>query len=73
GDKNIIVGRIINTLLVEYFNNKEVGLDINLSSEIRHGFFGNLICSSPQSKHLITELDENGNYKSNDYCLKYYH
>jgi hypothetical protein len=33
GDKNIIVGRIINTLLVEYFNNKEVGLDINLSSE----------------------------------------
>ncbi|VTP65610.1 Uncharacterised protein [Leclercia adecarboxylata] len=72
GDKNIIVGRIINTLLVEYFNNKEVGLDINLSSEIRHGFFGNLICSSPQSKHLITELDENGNYKSNDYWLEYY-
>ncbi|WP_285131012.1 hypothetical protein [Leclercia adecarboxylata] len=72
GDKNIIVGRIINTLLVEYFNNKEVGLDINLSSEIRHGFFGNLICSSPQSKHLITELDENGNYKSNVYWLEYY-
>lgn len=72
GDKNIIVGRIINTLLVEYFNNKEVGLDINLSSEIRHGFFSNLICSSPQSKHLITELDENGNYKSNIYWLEYY-
>lgn len=72
GDKNIIVGRIINTLLVEYFNNKEVGLDINLSSEIRHGFFSNLICSSPQSKHLITELDESGNYKSNSYWLEYY-
>ncbi|KMK83033.1 histidine kinase [Pectobacterium brasiliense] len=72
GDKNIIVGRIINTLLVEYFNNKEVGLDINLSSEIRHGFFGNLICSSPQSKRLITELDENGKYKSNVYWIEYY-
>jgi hypothetical protein len=33
---------------------------------------GNLICSSPQSKHLITELDENGNYKSNVYWLEYY-
>ncbi|MGM5531577.1 hypothetical protein ACP3UV_17175 [Mixta calida] len=73
GDRNTIVVRLINILLVEYFNNKEVGLDINLSSEIRHGFFGNLICSSPQSKHLITELDENGNYKSNAYWLKYYH
>ncbi|WP_073970220.1 hypothetical protein [Serratia ficaria] len=73
GDKNTIIVRIINTLLVDYFNNKEVGLDINLSSEIRHGFFGNLICSSPQSKHLITELDESGNYKSNAYWLKYYH
>lgn len=73
GDKNTIIIRIINTLLVDYFNNKEVGLDINLSSEIRHGFFGNLICSSPQSKHLITELDEGGNYKSNAYWLKYYH
>lgn len=73
GDKNTIIVRIINTLLVDYFNNKEVGLDINLSSEIRHGFFGNLICSSPQSKHLITELDESGNYKSNAYWLNYYH
>ncbi|MBH2706291.1 hypothetical protein V1234_07990 [Serratia marcescens] len=72
GDKNIIVGRIINTLLVEYFNNKEIGLDINLSSEIRHGFFSNLICSSPQSKHLITELDDSGNYKSNTYWFEYY-
>lgn len=72
GDKNIIVGRIINILLLEFINNKEVGLDINLSTEIRHGFFNNLICSSPQSRHLITELDENGNYKANIYWKNYY-
>ncbi|EUC90806.1 TPA: hypothetical protein ACXE54_000510 [Klebsiella michiganensis] len=72
GNKEIIILRLINTLLIEYFNNKEVGLDINLGTEIRHGFFGNLICSSPQNRRLITELDEVGNYKSNEYWLSYY-
>lgn len=62
----------MNILLVEYFNNKEVGLDKNLSSEIRHGFFGNLICSGPQNRHLLTELDGSGKYKSNQYWLEYY-
>lgn len=61
----------MNILLVEYFNNKEVGLDKNLSSEIRHGF-GNLICSGPQNRHLLTELDGSGKYKSNQYWLEYY-
>lgn len=72
GDKNVVIGRMINMLLVEFLNNKEFGLDINLSSEIRHGFFGNLICSSPQNRFLITELDDHGQYKSNNYWLNYY-
>ncbi|WP_255434346.1 hypothetical protein [Pantoea sp. WMus005] len=72
GDKNILVTRFFNTLLLEFINNIEVGLDINLSSEIRHGFFGNLICSGPQNRNLLTELDEHGNYKSNEYWMSYY-
>lgn len=72
GSKNEILTRMMNILLVEYFNNKEVGLDKNLSSEIRHGFFGNLICSGPQNRHLLTELDGSGKYKSNQYWLEYY-
>lgn len=72
GSKNEILTRMMNILLVEYFNNKEVGLDKNLSSEIRHGFFGNLICSGPQNRHLLTELDEGGKYKSNQHWLDYY-
>lgn len=34
--------------------------------------FGNLICSGPQNRHLLTELDGSGKYKSNQYWLEYY-
>jgi hypothetical protein len=72
GSKNETLTRIIKVLLVEYMDNKELGLDKNLSSEIRHGFFSNLMCSNLQKRRLITELDESGSYKSNDYWIEYY-
>ncbi len=72
GNKNDLVTRLISLLLVEFMNNKEVGLDKNLSSEIRHGFFSNLMCSKLQNRNLITELNEKGNYSSNEYWLDYY-
>lgn len=72
GNKNDLVTRVISLLLVEFMNNKEVGLDKNLSSEIRHGFFSNLMCSKLQHRNLITELNEKGSHKSNNYWLDYY-
>lgn len=72
GDKNVLITRFLNTLLLEFINNIEVGLDINLSSQIRHGFFGNLICSGPQNRNILTELDEQGKYKPNEYWMTYY-
>ncbi|WP_259510472.1 hypothetical protein [Shewanella baltica] len=72
GSRNEIITRLINLLLVEYMNNQEVGLDANLSSEIRHGFFSNLMCSKLQHRHLITEINEDGDYKSNSYWMDYY-
>ncbi|PMP45045.1 hypothetical protein BCS86_00810 [Vibrio splendidus] len=72
GNKNETLTRLFKMLLVEYMDNKEIGLDKNLSSEIRHGFFSNLMCSNLQKRQLITELDESGNYKSNDYWKNYY-
>ncbi|MFM1702551.1 hypothetical protein ACJ5ZS_16220 [Aeromonas salmonicida] len=72
GDKNEIMLRLIKILLVDFMNNKEVGLDKNLSSEIRHGFFGNLMCSKLQNRNLLTELNEDGRYSSNEYWMDYY-
>ncbi|HIF9156399.1 TPA: hypothetical protein ACX6PJ_001013 [Photobacterium damselae] len=72
GTKNEALTRLFKVLLIEYMDNKEIGLDKNLSSEIRHGFFSNLMCSNLQKRQLITELDENGSYKSNEYWREYY-
>nr|PMI84931.1 hypothetical protein BCU36_05145 [Vibrio lentus] len=72
GSKNESVTRLINLLLIEFMNNPEVGLDKNLSSEIRHGFFGNLLCSKLQNRKLLTELGDDGKYRSNSYWLEYY-
>lgn len=72
GTKNEALTRLFKMLLIEYMDNKEIGLDKNLSSEIRHGFFSNLMCSNPQKRRLITELDESGSYKSNEYWRDYY-
>ncbi|WP_323956207.1 hypothetical protein [Aeromonas caviae] len=56
----------------EFINNPDAGLDKILSSEIRHGFFGNLMCSKLQERKILCELDENGNYV-NKHWVDYYH
>ncbi|EPG0797756.1 hypothetical protein ACSVJV_000813 [Vibrio cholerae] len=71
-NKDKIVHKIINNLMIEFLENNDVGLDKNLSSEIRHGFFSNLISSRFQSSHLLTELDVSGTYKSNLFWMDYY-
>lgn len=71
-NKDKIVHKIINSLMIEFLDNNDVGLDKNLSSEIKHGFFSDLICSKFNENNLITELDLEGNYQSNEYWLTYY-
>ncbi|WP_345856068.1 hypothetical protein [Shewanella algae] len=72
GGKNEIITRLINILLIEFMNNQEVGLDANLSSEIRHGFFSNLMCSNLQKRNLLAELDDADSKQTNKYWMSYY-
>lgn len=44
---------------------EKFGLDKNLSAEVRHGFFSNLIRSKLEERQLLTERDETGEYSPN--------
>lgn len=63
--------RIASLLRRDYINHPDFGLDKTLSSEIRHGFFSNLMCSKLQERKLLCELDENGKFV-NKYWIDYY-
>jgi hypothetical protein len=63
GRKNSILMR-----MVDGFQEKFVKeLDESLSSEIRHGFFGNLLTSKLQERKILCELGEDSEYLSNQY------
>lgn len=68
---NILI-ELYNLMTIEYFTNTEVGLDSNLSGEIRHTFFSNLMSSKLEQRKLITELGVEGKYKSNIYWINHY-
>ncbi|MFT4805127.1 MAG: hypothetical protein ACI9YE_002342 [Psychroserpens sp.] len=68
---NVLVD-LYGLLMNEYLNNLEYGLDSNLSGEIRHTYFSNLLSSKPEHFILITEIGSDGKYKSNTYWLKEY-
>ncbi|MBW3844970.1 hypothetical protein [Aeromonas hydrophila] len=65
------LNRIAYLLRRDYINHPDFGLDKTLSSEIRHGFFSNLMCSKLQERKLLCELDENGVFV-NRHWLEYY-
>jgi hypothetical protein len=67
GSKNSLVLKMYNILRAGFLYDEMHGFDKNLSTEIRHGFFSNLMRARLQEKNLITEIDEDGNYKSNIY------
>lgn len=69
GDKNNTLLKMINMLIMSFLLDPKYGLDQNLSTEIRHGFFSNLMRSRPESRRLLCELDVNGEYKSNSYWM----
>lgn len=67
GSKNAAVLKIVDLVLESFLFDEKHGLDKNLSTEIRHGFFSNLMRSSLQRHNVITEVDTSGNYKSNEH------
>lgn len=72
GSKNSIVLRIITEIKDEFLFDSRNGLDKNLSAEIRHGFFSNLMRSKLEAKHLLTEINEEGKYGSNLVWKEFY-
>lgn len=67
GSKNLIVFKMINILRDSFVFDEEYGFDKNLSTEIRHGFFGNCMRAVLQENRLLSEINENGSYKKDDY------
>lgn len=67
GDKNTTLLKIFSAVCDAFLYDEKFGLDKNLSAEIRHGFFSNLIRSKLEERHLLTEKDESGSYKKNEY------
>lgn len=67
GDRNTALLRLLVLIYDAFLSDEKFGLDKNLSTEIRHGFFANLMRSRLEEHKLITEIDESGKYKSNQY------
>lgn len=66
GSKNTAVMKMYSLISNAFLFNEKFGLDKNLSAEIRHGFFSNLMRARLEEKTLLTEI-ENGKYKDNTY------
>ncbi|MNM58252.1 hypothetical protein D3C81_694780 [compost metagenome] len=67
GDKNTTLFKMLSAVSREFLYDEKLGLDKNLSAEIRHGFFSNLMRSKLDEKHLLTEEDSNGEFQKNEY------
>jgi hypothetical protein len=68
GTKNAVVQRIVDLLITDFIDE----LDKSLSSEIRHGFFSNLMRAGLEDRHLIADFDENGVYIPSPYWKELY-
>lgn len=69
GDRNTTLLKMLQLIQNSFLYDEKHGLDKNLSAEIRHGFFSNLMRSKLEEFNLLTEVDETGNYKPNTYWL----
>lgn len=65
GGKNSLLMKMFRTAKEAFLFDEKNGLDKNLSTEIRHGFFANLIRARLEERHLLTELDDEGQYTPN--------
>jgi hypothetical protein len=67
GGKNSLVEKMYNLVGSSYLLDDKYGLDKNLSGEIRHGFFSNLMRARLEEHNLLTELDDQGAYLPNQH------
>lgn len=67
GDRNTVLLKIITLIRKKFLTDDKHGLDKNLSAEIRHGFFENLMRSRLEKEHLLTEVGDHGGYLPNTY------
>lgn len=67
GDRSTTLLKIFTLVSEAFLYDDKYGLDKNLSVEIRHGFFSNLMRSKLEAHSLLTETDEAGQYKSNEH------
>jgi hypothetical protein len=65
GNKNNMIEKIYAIVAGAYLFDEKYGLDKNLSGEIRHGFFSNLMRARLEEQNLLTEQDEKGEYLPN--------
>lgn len=72
GAKSDILLKSIGLMLDSFLYDENHGLDTNLSTEIRHGFFSNYLRSDLESRRLISEIDADGNFKSVTYWDEMY-
>lgn len=70
GDRKTTLLRAINLIQNAFLFDEKYGLDKNLSTEIRHGFFSNLMRARLEEKHLLTEADATGKYVSNQFWIE---
>jgi hypothetical protein len=72
GPKNSQAFKLYNLHLELFLFDENFGLDMNLSTEIRHGFFSNYMRSLLKDRLLITEILDNDQYASNSYWKNQY-
>lgn len=63
--KSAAVLKIWSVVKKVFIEDEKYGLEKNLSAEIRHGFFSNLIRSNLEEKNLLTEVNIDGTYSEN--------
>lgn len=72
GDDVSAFNNLIEFIVSAYINDPDSGLDRNLSSEIRHGFFNNIMCSKLKEYNLLCEVSDSGGIENNVYWMNYY-
>jgi len=67
GPKDGVVVNIIKVLRDAFINDDKYGLDKNLSTEIRHGFFADFIRAKFLEKKLLTQVNDKNGFETNEY------
>lgn len=67
GSRNSTILKMFGIIAYSYLFDDKYGLDKNLSGEIRHGFFSNLMRARLEEHNLLTELGDKAAYLSNEH------